>query len=132
MKILKLQVAKDIEPLRSWEEVKTPYDLAVYISRVTGIDISNISALSEIAVSSLQPTGLESNKLWIKSEGMPGIGLPIGGSYQMIYQYPPNIPLLWINTDDALPREMYKISASDLEEYGLAAPTKGYWVIFQP
>lgn len=133
-KFLTLQIAKDIEKSKSWEGLSTPYDLALYILRMAVIDPSGISSLDPISYSPLEPVGSDRSKLWIKTEGVPGIGIPIGGRYQMIYQYPPNVPFLWVDASNAAPAYLNRLSQSDLENYGLTDPVidTAYYVIFNP
>lgn len=129
--LMPLVVAKDIEPLRSWEGFDTPHDLALYLARMFAVDSSQITRLQEFVVNSVEPVGVDREKIWIKSEGVPAIGLPIGGTYQMIYKYPPNIPLLWTGGD--LPPYLRKLSDNELTNYGLANPdnTNYYYFILE-
>lgn len=130
--ILPLKVAKDIEPLRTWENILTPYDVAVYVARICGVDISQISSLSEIIFSSIEPVGADRKKIFINTSGVPSIGIPIGGQYQMIYQYPPNVPFLW--TTGNIPSYIRELTEDEMTRYSIAIPvdSTAKWVIFNP
>lgn len=130
--ILPLQVANDIEPERSWEGIKTPHDLIKLAARMLGVDSAQLNRFDEILISPLEPTGDDRNKLWIKSEGAPGLGIPIGGTYQVLYNYPPNIPLLWFSQTPP-PSYLSRMVDSELEAAGLENPedTNFYYVILK-
>ena len=132
--LLPLRVANDREQQRSWEGLSTPHELALYIARMMSVDPNKLLQLNEIIYSDLQPTGLDSKKIWIKTEEPVGIGIPVGGEYSIIYKYPPHTPILWTQGLKNLPGYMREISSTELSDYSLTAPSsdKIAWVIFQP
>lgn len=127
-----LKPQRPIEANRDWSGINSPYDLAVYIARLLTVEISGIDENELFTVQPLEPTGSDRSKIWIKSEGVFGIGLPIGGSYYMIYQYVPNTPFLWVSSDQP-PGGIRALTESELTKYGLTNPSGAeYWVIFTP
>lgn len=132
--MLPLAVQNDIEQLRSWEGLATPHDLALYNARVLGVDPNELLALQEIIYSDLEPAGEDDRKkLWIKTDSPAGIGIPTGDGYKVIYEYQPNIPLLWVLGENDLPSYMRLLTTQELEDYGLTKPAKNkyFWVIFE-
>lgn len=131
---LPLVVANDKEKQRSWEGISTPHDLALYMSRMLGVDPNKLLQLNEIIYSDLEPTGQDAKKVWIKTEEPIGIGIPVGGKYSIIYKYPPSTPILWIQGISNLPSYMRELTVTELEDYSITEPTssKAAWVIFQP
>ncbi len=127
-----IRVASQVERQSSWEGISTPYELAIWLSRILSIDASKIAETQEIIYSDLQPTGNDQNKIWIKTSEPIGLGLPTGDVYSIIYQYPPGIPLLWTKSASTVPQYMRELSETELTDYKLTAPDKGVWVIFNP
>jgi hypothetical protein len=129
--VLPIVAANDIEKNRSWEGISTPHDLAMYMSRVLAVDPSAVERIQEVVYSDVQPTGEDSSKIWIKTSYPAAIGLPVGGEYEVIYQYGPNVPILWITA--AVPSYMRKLNSTELTDYGLTDPPNGVakWVIFE-
>lgn len=134
LKSLPLKIQKGIEQASSWSGLSTPYDLLLYFARNTFIDPTAIVSLKEVVTSSIEPAGEDRDKLWIKTEGAPALGIPIGGTYQMIYQYPPNVPFIWTQGIDVMPSYISRLETSELGDYGLTNPTdvKFYYAIFKP
>ena len=132
--IVPIRVSRDIEQLRSWEGISTPYDLALFMGRVLSIDATKLTQLQEIIYSDLEPTGLDRKKLWIKTNEPIGFGIPTGDLYSMIYKYPVNIPMLWTLGGNGLPSYMTKLTDEQLTKFSLAKPTDSnyFWVIFNP
>lgn len=119
--ILPLKVAKDIEPEKTWENMHSPDDLLNYMAIRLGVDISQLDTINEIIYSSIEPVGSDRRKLWLKTEGVPAIGIPFDNQYKMIWQYPPNVPLLWV-IQGVLPAGMRRLTVSELTRYGLTNP----------
>lgn len=123
---LPLILSEQIEPERSWEGLSTPHDLLQYFARNCSVDARALVNLEEFVVSPIEPTGANRSKIWIKNEGAPGIGIPIGSQYKVIYEYPPNVPLLWTggsSTQLSFPNYLRKLTPAELESFGLTAPT---------
>ncbi len=127
-----LLVAKDIEQQRSWEGISTPYDLAIFFSKILSVDPNKVGVFNEIVYSNLQPTGDDAKKLWIKTEEPVGFGIPTATGYSIIYQYPPNTPILWTKGKENIPEYMRELTADEMDDYGLTEPGKTaiVWVIF--
>lgn len=119
--VLPLKFAEDKERALSWEDVPTVKDLLVYIARMMGVDPNQLLQFQEIVYSSLAPT--EQNKIWIKTDGAPGIGIYIGSGYKVIYEYPVRVPLIWTKPASDFPDYLTKLSDDQLTAYGLTAPT---------
>lgn len=129
---LPVSLQSDLEKNRSWEGITTPHDLALYMSRVLFIDPSRILALNEIIYSDVTPTGLDAKKIWIKTDIPVGIGIPTGDGYSMLFQYPPDVPVLWTKGISEIPAYMRQITEAELLEMGITAPTNTdyAWVIY--
>lgn len=127
---LPLKVAKDIEPERSWENITTPYDLILACAKFLSVDLSGITDTSGFIQSSIEPTGADRGKIWIKTEGMPGIGLPIGGSYELITKYPQNAAILWTK-GLPLPSYFREMTDGEMADASITRPVKSQfiWVI---
>lgn len=121
-----LEVAKDIEQNVSYEDMPTPADLLNYMARMLSVDPNKLNNLQDVEVTSVQPDSAD--KIWIKTNEPVGIGLPIGGSYQMIYKYPANSPFL---LKGSVPSVLRKLTSDEISDYGLTAPTASNinWVI---
>lgn len=130
---LALQIANDIEPLRSWENITSPADFVQYIARTLTVDPNQIIKLQEVVFNSIEPSGSDRGKLWIKTDNPIGIGIPSGPSYLVIYKYPPDIPLLWTKGRDALPNFMEELTEGQMADMGLTVPpnTSYFYVIFR-
>lgn len=132
--VLPLVVQSELEPLKSWEGISTPSDLARYMARVLSVDPNQLLQFEEIVFSDVQPTGDEASKIWFKTDEPIGIGIPSGDNdYNILYQYSPNVAYLWLNGSDRLPSYFRKITQSELEDYSLTDPTekKAFWVVFE-
>lgn len=129
-KSLPLDVARDIEPERSWENVTTPWDMVLLCAKFLSVNIKNITDTSGFVLSPIEPTGADRGKIWVKTEGMPGIGLPIGNSYQLISKYPQGVALLWTKSRP-LPSYLRELSESELTAAGITTPkdSQYIWVI---
>jgi len=127
---LPLVVQRDIEQQKTWEGISTPYELALWLAKIMSIDPTRILQLNEIIHSDVQPVGSDASKIWIKTDEPLGVGLPTGGGYRMIYQYPPNTPFLYIGTIPTYTREL---SLAEMQDYSLTAPTSANatWVIYE-
>lgn len=128
--VLPLVASKDIETLKTWEGIETPNDLVRLMAARLSVDPNQLNQFSEVVFSDVQP---ESNttKLWIKTNVPVAIGLPSGGTYNLIYQYPPNVPFIY--TDIAnLPVFLRALSVNEMTNYSLTYPVAGSnaaWVI---
>lgn len=129
--ILPLVVAKDVEPKNDFTGIETPYLLALYIASLLGVDSAQLNAFQELYYGSDQPTGDDTGKVWIKQDSPPGIGIRVGTTYQFLYQYPPNIPLLWTVASDQLPSYMRRLTDDEMTQYNLPVPVNGFYVIFE-
>ncbi len=132
--IIPIRVAKDVEPMRSWEGISTPHDLALYMARILSIDGSKIMQLQEVVYSDLEPTGEDRKRLWVKTSEPVGYGIPTGDNYTVIYKYPAGVPILWVNSLSPAPSYMRKLTDLELGNYSLTDPVDRdfYWVIFNP
>lgn len=132
--IVPIRVSREIERLRSWEGISTPYDLALFMGRVLSIDVTKLTQFQEIVYSDLEPTGADRKKLWIKTNEPIGLGIPTGDLYSMFYKYPPNIPILWVLGEGQLPSYMTRITDEQLTNLSLTKPSNNsfFWVIFYP
>lgn len=130
--VIPLRVASKIERSASWEGISTPYDLALYMQRTLSVDGSKIAELQEIIYSDLQPTGDDQKKIWVKTSEPIGLGLPAGDTYKIIYQYPPDVPILWMKSEATLPSYMRALTETEMDNCNLTAPKKGLWAIFTP
>lgn len=120
--VLPLVKARDIEALKSWSDILTPQDLLEYITKMLGVDPNQILQFEEIEFSSVQPQGQSRKKIWVDTDGAPSIGVLVGSSYQLFYQYPPNVPLLWTQPESDFPQYLTRLSTDQMEEYGLELP----------
>ena len=130
--IIPLRVASLVEPQASWEGISTPHELAKWLSRILSVDATKLAETQEIVFGDLQPQGDDQNKIWVKTSEPVGFGLPVGDSYTIIYQYPPNVPLLWAGSDATIPSYLTTLSEDQITSFGLSTPNKGTWVIFNP
>lgn len=130
---LPLRVAEDIEVQQSWNGISTPNELAKYFSRVLAVDPSSIVGLQETVYSSVRPQGEDANKLWIKTTEPVGIGIPVGGSYRMIFEEPVNTPYLFIGDIENIPSYARRLTDTERSDYALGNPaeTKASWVIIE-
>jgi len=130
---LPLCVQNDIEQKRSWEGIATPHDMAKYIAAVLALDPTKLALLYELVYSDIQPTGSDSKKLWIKTEEPVGFGIPVGGSYVVLYQYPPNTPFLWVKGEETIPAYCRVLSNGEIAKYGLNPPDLATikWIMFE-
>lgn len=125
-----LKVANDAEQSKSWEGISTPHDLALYLARVMSLDAEKILALKEIYIGQEPPTGDDLGKIWLGNVDPVFLGIYSGGGYRKIYQYPINVPFLWIGS---MPDYFRALTVEELDEYGLKDPAKPSvrWVIFE-
>jgi hypothetical protein len=132
--MIPIKRVKGIEAQATFDGISTPNDLANLMTRLLAVDDAGFVSLQEIVVSPNEPTGEEKKKLWIKSSNPPAIGLPIGGVYRMLYQYPPGVPFLWIDGEENLPTYMNKLTKSEMLSYGLPFPTSEtiFYVVSRP
>jgi len=128
------QVAKTAEQQQSWEGISTPYDLAIFLSRIMSVDMSKASALQEIIYSNLEPDGDDASKIWIKTDAPVGIGIPTSDGYHIIYQTPPNIPFLFLGKDADIPPYFRKLTSTEITQCGLTDTDEqnAFWLIFTP
>lgn len=119
---LPLKAAKQIEPLRSWEDIKNPTDLVNYLVRNLSVDPNSLLKFQEIISSSLEPSGNDKGKLWVKTDGYPAIGIYIGSSYKLIAEYPFDVPLLWTKPVSEFPSYLTKLTEEQMTQYGLSLP----------
>lgn len=122
-----LSIARDIEPERSWENVTTPFDMVMLCAKLLSVDISRFQANDGFAFSSIEPTGADRGKIWIKTEGMPAIGIPIGGRYEIIYKYPPSSFFIWKN-GLPLPSYLRSLTEGELTGASLTKPTDSRFI----
>lgn len=129
-KTLPLKTARDIEPERNWENVTSPWDMVLLCAKFLSVDISEIADTSGFVQSSIPPTGADYGKVWIKTDGMPGVGFPIGGSYQLITKYPQNAATLWTK-GLPLPSYFREMTDGEMADASITRPlkTKYIWVI---
>lgn len=127
-----LKVQNDIERLKSWEGVSTPHELALYMARILSVDATNILELQEVVYSDVQPTGTDSKKIWVKTDPPQAVGLPTSEGYKMLYEYPANIPFLWIEGVATLPSYIRILTTEELTDYSLTNPANNLskWVIY--
>lgn len=132
--MIPIKRVKGIEAQASFEGINTPNDLANLMTRLLAVDDEGFVSLREIVVTPNEPTGEEKKKVWIKSSSPPAIGLPVGGIYRMIYQYPVNVPFLWIDGEENLPSYMTKVTKTEMLSYGLPFPTSDtiFYVVSRP
>lgn len=128
---LPLSLQNDVEQGKSWEGNSTPHDLAQYMARVLSVDPNLLLALQEVVYSDVQPTGEDSKRIWIKTSAPAGIGIPTSFGYKVIYEYPANVPFLWVS-EDALPTYVRRLTNGELANYSLTDPiiATAYWVIY--
>lgn len=128
---LPLLVQSDIEQQQSWEGISKPNDFARYLARVLAVDPNILSSFDEITYSNIQPSGEEENSIWMKTEEPYAIGIPSSDGYKMFYQYPVNIPYLFIGRVEKIPDFARALTTSELTAYHLTAPSSNTasWVI---
>jgi hypothetical protein len=127
---LPLVVQRNIEQQKSWEGISTPFELAQYLARIMSIDPNELLQLNEIVYSDVEPVGDEARKIWVKTDEPFGIGVPVGNAYRMIYQYPPNVPFLFIGEMPTYAREL---TTDEMSIYSLTKPTSttAHWIIYE-
>lgn len=130
--ILPLVVAKPVEAKEDFAGLNTPFLFARYVLSLGGVDVEQLRTFQEIYYGSSEPSGADAGKIWVKRDGAPAIGIRIGSQYQMFYQYPPDVPLLWTKTSDTIPSYMRRLTDAELTQYSLIAPVSGgMYVIFE-
>ncbi len=131
--VLPLVSANNVEPLKSWEDIRNPQDLINYCKRMLGVDPNQLLQFEEIVVSPLQPQSNEENRkqIWIKSEGAPAVGILIGTGYRLIYEYPPNVPLLWTKSLSSFPPYLSVLNGDELTAYGLTNPADFFYFMLK-
>jgi hypothetical protein len=128
--VLPLVASKDIEALKSWEGIQTPSDLVRLMAARLSVDPNQLNQFSEIVFSDVQPAS-NTTKIWIKTNAPIAIGIPSGGSYTLLYQYPPNVPFIYTDISN-IPVFLRVLSQNELDTYNLTAPDAGSnasWVI---
>jgi hypothetical protein len=128
---LPLRRANDTEALRTWEDIKTPDDLINYIVAHFAVEADGLARLMEIYRGPIAPSGDDLGKLWLKTNNPVGIGVYNGAGYEIIYQYPPNVPLLWTQGSSAFPSYLYTLTEEDLTNFGLTNPTGGFYFMLK-
>lgn len=131
--VLPLVSANNVEALKSWEDIKNPQDLINYCKRMLGVDPNQLLQFEEVVSSPIEPQPTSSNKkkLWLKTEGAPAVGVLIGNSYKLIYNYPPNVPLLWTQSENDFPDYLSKLNSDELTAYGLTNPTGFFYFMLK-
>ncbi len=133
--IVPIRVANDIEKLRTWEGISSPFDLATYMAKVLSVDLNALVGLTEVIYSNVEPQGLERKKLWVKTDEPVALCIPTGDEYTFIYRYPPDTPIIWTKGKSNIPPYMRRLVESEISDMGLTAidSDKPYaWVIFNP
>lgn len=120
--LLPLLAANDIEPLKSWEDVTSPHDLVLYLIRMAAVDPNQLLQFTEIVVGPDQPSGADRNKLWLKNTDPFAVGIFNGNTYKLIYEYPPNVPLIWTKARSEFPSYLTELNDGQLTSYGLTKP----------
>jgi len=135
IKYAPLKVANPTEKKQDWDAVMRELPmLAEWIERTFAVDITDIADESKFVTSTEKPEGSDSELLWVKISSPPGIGIPFGNEYTVIYPYPPNVPFLWVSGDDSLPTYLRKLTSDELDNYELDNPViEDYFhVILEP
>lgn len=130
-----LSVTNPAELGIKWEQIDSPRDLLNLIQRTFSGEIEITDIENSVVISTDTPAGSDSEKLWVNPSNPGSIGIMVGSTYQMLYPYPPKVPLLWNRSDADIPSYMRSLSPVELQEMGLTAPqntSKYSWVIFEP
>lgn len=129
---LPLKLAKGIEQDVSWERIQTPHDFLRLAAQLLVVDVEQISTLEEVVVSPTEPTGQNRKAIWVKSEQPFAVNIKAGSQYAAIYQYPPNVPMLWTKGEDNVPSYMRRLTAAEMTKMSLAQPSDSFYfyVIF--
>lgn len=137
---LKLVALEGIEPLKTWETFcESPDALFKEFASRFAVDAGDLNTVSIIKSTNI-PGPENRSKLWIKTSWPYGIGVAIGGVYQMdwgLSGYPANTPFLHAEITDIPGPELIKIPDSDLVSYGITNTVPGaedrmFWYLFTP
>lgn len=119
---LPLQVATSVEPITDWSYFNTPQDLILWIARMLSVDPNQTAIFQEIYTGTIEPSGEDRGKLWIKIDPPYAVMVFNGSSYQPIYNYPPNVPLLWTRNPDEFPSYLSRLTEVELSDFNLENP----------
>lgn len=132
---LKLQTANPLDAEKTWDDpqfCESPYQFAQFLIRILFVDAGDFAKLSGVVRQDGTPAADDQNKIWAKTSEPYGVGVYSGGQWQVIYSIPTDTPFL--TRQSPLPAYLNPLSASDLSDAGLTAPSGGgwQWVIFSP
>lgn len=133
--LLPLKYQNDIEQLRSWEGISTPADLLKLAAARLSVDVNSLLRFEEVVYTDVEPTGESRKKIWIKTDDPVAVGIPSGEKYTMIYQYPVNVPFIWMfkSLGNVIPSYSRVLTATELTDLNLTAPkeTAGKYIIIE-
>lgn len=130
---LPLVVVNEKETAKTWEDLATPNDVIRYIASRLAVDPRVLNDLEELIYSTSEPTGENYKKPYIKTSAPYAFGFWTGNRYAYLWEYTPNTIALWSGLESDFPDYLTRIPTTELEEYGLTAPTNGaFWYKFTP
>lgn len=130
--MLPLKVQQDREPVNSWNNFATPQDFLIWAARSLAVDPNQLSILNEVYVGTTEPVGEERGKTWFKTNPPYAIYLFNGTEYEPVYNYPPNVPLLWTKDATEFPSYLHRLTESELTQYGLTNPEDAFYFMLRP
>lgn len=134
----KVEVLEGVEPIDSWSSLcKTPQILLTEIAKRLVAVGSFIDA--NVIASDKVPVASDRRKIWIKTSWPYGIGVVIGGSYQMDYGMTGMVPFTpFLHAEfDPTPGNVRMLSDTEINNFGITntssdAPNRMRWYIFEP
>lgn len=120
-----LLVANEKEKNRTWDDLNTPKQLASWFQGIFAVDISVFKKIFNLYVGPNEPQGGDRGKVHLKTSRPFGVGALVQGSYQYVYQYPPNIPLQF--PKNGIPYGVTALTPDELSSYDLTNGSSYTW-----
>jgi len=112
---LSLVAVADKEATLNWSNFETPEKLFSYIADNFGIDPSSLDQIQKVYIGEVAPS---LGSLWFNNGPIPFIGIPVGGEFVKIYQYPVNVPLVCLSQNQLI-NGLRQVTSSEATAWGL-------------
>lgn len=120
-----------------WCQFQRPEDFLKLIPDLFRVNAEGIYQTMPAIASDVTPGNEHLDKIWVKTSEPPGIGIPSGGKFNVIYQYPVSVPFIADFGNSNIPIGVTELSPEDIASKGLTpinkdATNPAKWYIFQP
>lgn len=116
----------------TWKEVaQTPFQFLNWIVKRIAVDLSKVSTLIPVLISTTKPGGANQGKIHFQSTRVPRIGVPTEAGYQYFDRYPRNVILGW-RGDKPIPPFFTVVPDEEVKALGLPENVTNslVWVVY--